>query len=232
MKMSTEKEKMEKYQGIIDQILRAFGKIPFYVIVESTIKVKVEPFDEKSSSDKELVKEISLLADELAGTYHRNNIDEVLYRQIKGHKPTNFRNNEAAILVEELFVPISRRIQNRLHYITNVKHFGQRGYPDTKITGTDARVTYLEIKATTRPDKGSPRDFYFTPLAMAKAKIKSNARHFALGFVMKEASAKIFHTIGWKLVDLYKINVHMKPEFNCDNLEIYKRDAIITEHFL
>jgi hypothetical protein len=42
----------------------------------------------------------------------------------------------------------------------------------------------------------------------------------------------IIMSTGWKLVDLHKINVHMKPEFNCDNLEIYRRDAIIAEHFL
>ncbi|MEM2108531.1 MAG: hypothetical protein QXL10_04530 [Candidatus Bathyarchaeia archaeon] len=230
--MSTDKEKMEKYQEIIDQILRAFGKIPFYVIVESTMKVKVEPFDEKNPKDIELVKEISGLADELAETYYHANIDEALYKQIKGHKPTNFRNNEAAVLVEELFVPTYNRISNRLNYIRTVVHFGQRGYPDTRIIGKDGRITYLEIKATTRPNEGSPRDFYFTPLAMAKAKIKSNAHHFVLGFIMKESSPKIFHTIGWKLVDLHKINVHMKPEFNCDNLEIYKKEAIISERLL
>ena len=230
--MSSNKEKMKKYQEIIDQILRAFGKIPFYVIVESTMKVKVEPFDAKNARDIELVKEISDLADEVAETYYHANIDEKLYRQIKGHKPTNFRNNEAAVLIEELFVPTYKRISNRLNYIKRVKHLGQRGYPDTMIVGKDGRVTYLEIKATTRPDKGSPRDFYFTPLTMAKAKIKFNAHHFLLGFIMKESSPKIFHTIGWKLVDLHKIDVHMKPEFNCDNLEIYKKEAIITEHSL
>jgi hypothetical protein len=172
------------------------------------------------------------MANSLVKTYYTKNIDPLLYRKIKGHEPSNFRNNEAVILIEELFVPTYEDMKTRLGYISNIKHFGERGYPDTCIIGKDKRFTYLEIKATTRPNQGSPRDFYFTPLETAKKKIDHSGRHFVLGFVMKEASPKVFHTIGWKLIDLHKINVHMKPEFNCDNLEIYKREAIIRENFL
>ena len=52
------------------------------------------------------------------------------------------------------------------------------------------------------------------------------------GFVIEEARPKTFRTIGWKLVDLSKIFVSMKPEFNTDNRELYKREAIITENWI
>jgi hypothetical protein len=136
------------------------------------------------------------------------------------------------VLVEELFVPTYQGLKDKLPSIKEIKHWGEKGYPDTYIAGVDNRITYLEIKATTRPDQGSPRDFYFTPLRMAKMKITTDAHHFILGFVIKESSPKIFHTIGWKLADLYKMNVSMKPEFNCNNLEIYKSEAIIRENSL
>ena len=53
-----------------------------------------------------------------------------------------------------------------------------------------------------------------------------------MGFVMKKSSPKVFHTIERKLVNLYKINVSTKPQFNGSDLEIYKPEAIIRENSL
>lgn len=230
--MGAGNEKLNEYQEIIRKIIQAFGKVRFYLIVESMLGAKVKPYTKDNPKDEELVEEIAHIANALTQTYNRSNIDENLYLQVKGHRPTNFRPNEAAVLVEELFVPAYQIVKEEFYFIKEIGHWGEKGYPDTRITGKDGSVTYLEIKATTRPDQGSPRDFYFTPLKMAKMKVTTDAHHFILGFVIKESSPKVFHTIGWKLVDLYKMNVSMKPEFNCNNLEIYKPEAIIRENSL
>jgi len=230
--MAANNRKLSEYQEIIRKIIQAFGEVRFYLVVESMLGVKVKPYSKDNPKDEELVGEIAFIADALTQIYNKNRIDEDLYSQIKGHRPTNFRPNEAAVLVEELFAPTYQFLKDQLHFIKEIEHWGEKGYPDTRITGKDGSVTYLEIKATTRPDQGSPRDFYFTPLKMAKMKITSDAHHFILGFIVKESSPKLFHTIGWKLADLYKMNVSMKPEFNCNNLEIYKPEAIIRENLL
>jgi hypothetical protein len=53
-----------------------------------------------------------------------------------------------------------------------------------------------------------------------------------LGFITNGVGPERFKTIGWKLADLSKINVSMKPEFNADNLEIYKKEAIIAQRLI
>jgi len=63
-------------------------------------------------------------------------------------------------------------------------------------------------------------------------KIDSDGFHLLLGFIIKETKHEKFITIGWKLVDLSKIKVSLKAEFNADNLEIYKSEAIIKKEWL
>ena len=76
---------------------------------------------------------------------------------------------------------------------------------------------------------GSPRDFFFSPLKNSKKKIKSDARHLLLCFDTYEQKEKEFIITGWCLVDLFNIKVSMKPEFNTDNLELYKKENILLE---
>ena len=56
--------------------------------------------------------------------------------------------------------------------------------------------------------------------------------YLLLGFIIREIEPEKFITIGWKLVNLSKIKVSIKAEFNADNLEIYKPEAIIKEEWL
>ena len=53
-----------------------------------------------------------------------------------------------------------------------------------------------------------------------------------LGFVIKEIEPKVFKTVGWKMVDLSKVYVRMKPKFNADNKELYKKEALIAESWI
>lgn len=93
-------------------------------------------------------------------------------------------------------------------------------------------MAFVDIKATTRPDVGSPRDFYYSTKEKTLEKINSDCYHLLMGFIIREIQPGNFITIGWKLVDLSKIKVSMKAEFNADNLEIYKKEAIILEEWL
>ncbi|MHA2621595.1 MAG: hypothetical protein V2G42_07300 [bacterium JZ-2024 1] len=43
---------------------------------------------------------------------------------------------------------------------------------------------------------------------------------------------KSWQIIGWKLVDLYTLRVHFKPEFNTDNPAIYAQENIVLEVML
>ena len=224
-----EDTKLEEYQAIIRNILSSFSNIPFYTVVESAVGRKIIPYERDDDGDQQLVKEIGEVADALAAKYKTNGITELTYKQVMRRSPKNFRNNEAAVVVESEVEPIFKSLQPDLSCIDKFEHLPGQGYPDTRITTKDERTAFVEIKATTRPNEGSPRDFYFTPLESAKSKIRVSGHHFLLGFVMRENSPKSFITTGWKLADLYRIRVSMKPEFNCDNLELYRTDTLISE---
>lgn len=221
--------KLGEYQAIIRSILSSFNNVSFYTVVESAVGRKIIPYDRDDPGDQQLVKEIGEVADALVAKYRTNGITESVYKQVMHRAPKNFRNNEAAVVVESEVEPTFKSLLPRLDCISRFEHLPGQGYPDTRITTKYEKTTYVEIKATTRPNEGSPRDFYFTPLESARGKIRESGHHFLLGFVMREDSPKSFITTGWKLVDLYRIRVSMKPEFNCDNLELYRTDTLISE---
>jgi hypothetical protein len=221
--------KLAEYQAIIRNILSSFNNIPFYTVVESAVGRKIVPYDGDNAGDQQLVKEIGQVADALVAKHRTNGITELVYKQVMHRSPKNFRNNEAAVVVESEVEPTFKSLLPSLDCINKFEHLPGQGYPDTRITTKDDKTTYVEIKATTRPNEGSPRDFYFTPLKSARGKIRASGHHFLLGFILREDSSKSFITTGWKLIDLYRIRVSMKPEFNCNNLELYRTDTLILE---
>jgi len=119
--------------------------------------------------------------------------------------------------------------KNKLKIINYFERLQLMGYPDEKITDRYGRVTYLEVKATSRRDVGSPRDFFFSPLTNSKKKVTDDGHHLLLCFDTLERKEKEFIITGWCLIDLFGIKVSMKPEFNTDNLELYRKENILLE---
>jgi hypothetical protein len=56
------------------------------------------------------------------------------------------------------------------------------------------------------------------------AKVTRNACHVLIGFAHKNK-----RMLGFKIVDLSKVNVLLKNEFNTNNPELYKKEAIVKE---
>lgn len=231
MQEKTEKE-IKEYREIIKNILKAFDKVPFYIIVESLIGFKVESVNPASKEDSSLIDEISQIADRVMEKYHQYAISRSVYKDIMKRSPRAFRPNEAGVVLEYEFPLVYGQMSGQFNVIEDIKHLKGKGYPDTLVRDTFGKFTFVEIKATTRPDEGSPRDFYFTPLKKAKQVITTSAKHLLLGFVIRETKPEEYSTIGWKLSDLSKIVVSMKPEFNANNLEIYKKEAVIRENWM
>jgi hypothetical protein len=211
-------KKIEEYRGIIGRVLEAFKGISFPIIVEVATNTKVQPFNLGIEEDIKLVEELSKLADITIKKFYENPI------QIK-------RINEVSNLLEKEFPKIFNANKDKFKVLKSVEHLGGMGYPDEKVQDVFGRTTYIDIKGTTRPETGSARDFYFTPLTEAKKKIKVNGRHALSSFIIS-GTPNAFKTIGWKLVDLSKIKVSMKPEFNADNKELYRKETIIAERYI
>ncbi len=227
--MMDDKENMEKikeYQKVIREILSAFEGVSFPVIVESSTGYKVLSIDKKR--DANLIEDLSTIAKIITNRYYKTPITRDIYKLVIGKNPKAFRPNEVGRILEYEISNTPKKFK----VISKVQPLKQVGYPDVKIIEKTGRIVFVDIKATTRPDVGSPRDFYYSTKEKTLEKINSDALHLLLGFIIKEIEAEKFITIGWKLVDLSKIKVSIKAEFNADNLEIYKPEAIIKEEWI
>lgn len=214
----SEKETLDKirvYREIIARVLEAFKGVSFPIVVEVATDTKVEPFNLKNKEDAKLVEELSMLADMVIRKFYSKPI------KIK-------RINEVSNFLEKELPKVFIEEKNKFNVIKKFEHLGGVGYPDEEIQDIYGRTTYIDIKGTTRPETGSARDFYFTPGAETRKKIKADARHALLSFIIS-GSPNEFTTTGWILVDLSKISVSMKPEFNADNTELYRKETIIAE---
>ncbi len=97
------------------------------------------------------------------------------------------------------------------------------GYPDILIV-RGPRCFYIEVKLTGEEQTDSSlRSFYYEPAK--NVKIKKDARHILIGFEHRNKNLHKF-----KIVDLSKINVCLKKEFNANNRELYKKEAIVLEY--
>jgi len=230
--LELDRQRLQSYEKLIKDILSAFGRIPFHIVVESLLGHKVEPVDVSKQEDGLLIQDIEKLADTIAQKYHTERITREVYYQIRGKRPEAFRNNEVGVIVESSIASTYARARANLAFIRNLTHLPAMGYPDLEILDTAGRTSYVDVKTTSRPQQGSPRDFYLTPLENTKDKVRADARHLVLSFITQNIAPEQFITVGWKLIDLSRINLRMKPEFNCDNLEMYKAEAIVRERTL
>ena len=88
---------------------------------------------------------------------------------------------------------------------------------------------YLEVKVSREENitQGSARNFFYQPTA--NPKIQHSARHLLAGFALREQAVKSWILTSWKIVDLFHLRVKLKPEYNADNLEIYRNELVLLE---
>ncbi len=222
------KTRMNNYERIIKEILGAFSKLEFHIIVESTIHKRIIPINKEDEKDKQLLQDIYLIANNFALEYNTTPITFDLYKTLcKPPRPKSFRNNEVGIFADKIIPAFFDRNRDKIKTINSFKRLPLMGYPDEVIIDNYGRVTYLEVKTTSRRNVGSPRDFFFSPLKNSKKKIKEDARHLLLCFDTFERKEKEFIITGWCLIELFNIRVSMKPEFNTNNLELYRKEHIL-----
>lgn len=230
MKKCVLEEKLNNYENIVRSIIETFNNIDFHIIVETTIHKKILKFDPKNKFDKDLINDLKLIINDFAKSYSTKPITFDIYKElVKPPKPKSFRNNEIGIFADKLISSKFEELKHKLKIIEKFERLNLNGYPDEVIFDKQGRTTYLEVKTTSRRETGSPRDFFFSPLTNSKKKITDDARHLLLCFDIDEIEEKHFLITGWCLIDLFDVKVTMKPEFNTNNLELYKQKHIIYE---
>ncbi|MFW6121659.1 MAG: hypothetical protein ACOC80_12300 [Petrotogales bacterium] len=191
-----------------EQLISAVVKAPqvieyvsFPEIVEFTSGYKVIPLDLESQQDKELFNKVS------GSSKHYIELCKRTRRRLQGN-----RINEVGNAIEEEFTQELER--NGL----DAKKLGEAGYPDMKLIDEYGRTTYLESKATSKGWESTLRSFYYT----TGKKIDTDARHLLIGWRVNEERDKYWQIIGCRIVDLSRIKLRLKSEFNAGNKDLYE----------
>lgn len=110
----------------------------------------------------------------------------------------------------------------------NLEGKAQRsGYPDLTITDeATGDIYYLDPKLMERGSlRSSLRTFYFEPKERT-LKITEDASHLLIG-IEHDGNDGDWKFLGYRLVDLSKLQVRLKAEFQASNRELYSRKSVL-----
>jgi len=103
------------------------------------------------------------------------------------------------------------------------------GYPDLRLVLEDQSVVYLDPKLFARGSKTSTlRTFYYEPKTTT-SKVHDNARHLLVGVQHNGGEGGQIRFEEWDLVDVSKIKVQLKAEFQAANKDLYRSDTILLK---
>lgn len=103
------------------------------------------------------------------------------------------------------------------------------GYPDLKLVLEDGSVVYLDPKLHAAKSRDSSlRTFYYEPKTTT-GKVHDDARHLLVGVHHNEGQGGQLRFEGWELVDVSKIKVRLKAEFQASNRDLYRDETIVLQ---
>lgn len=191
----------------------------FSQVVESSTGKKILSFDPNNAAHRELHNVIQATAQESLAELNQKN------SPIKGLR----RINEASRFFEDkLLEKINAHPDFSCHIPKNSAGKEQRsGYPDLRIvhlaTNTNA---FLDPKLyEDKSETSSFRTFYYEPKAN-NIKIHYDGLHFLLG-IKHDGKDGDWTFTGLKIVDVAKLKVRLKAEFQASNRDMYKEDLIL-----
>ncbi|MGH8047855.1 MAG: hypothetical protein ACREKL_11465 [Chthoniobacterales bacterium] len=101
------------------------------------------------------------------------------------------------------------------------------GYPDLRIEAPGGAVLYLDPKLHEAGSRGSSlRTFYYEPRALT-GKIQDDAMHMLVGVEHSGGDAQSLRLTQWELIDVSKLRVNLKAEFQAGNDRIYRSEMIV-----
>jgi hypothetical protein len=196
--------------------------IPFSEVIFDVTGKRVLAFNPKNETDLRVVKQISVVLDELMSQL--NSPASV----IQGIP----RINEVSSHFEDLM----RELLNKTSGLTcdfpktTEGRLQRSGYPDLELIDQEShRVYYLDPKLYAIGSRDSSfRTFYFEP-RIATNKVREDAVHFIVGFEHeKPAADRRWKFTRWDLIDLSHFQVKLKAEFQGSNRDMYRPEAIVA----
>lgn len=193
--------------------------IPFPLVINSITKKKIIPINDKNKVDKEIIEVV------------KASISKALKKMNSSNSPTNnlSRINEASRFFENFFVSDLNKLKNfECSFPLNAKGKAQRsGYPDILLKHLPSgKITYLDPKLYEKNSKKSSyRTFYYEP-KFETNKVLYDAHHLIIGIGHDGNSGK-WKFVEWSLLDLTKLKIKLKLEFQASNKQMYNSNLII-----
>lgn len=191
---------MREHEEILEALFRAAPKlkeVSFPELVKATTGYRVIPLNMNLREDKELLETLITAAKDLI------DLSEKTQRRFR---------NEVGKRIEQEFVQALRATP------LSVKLLSTPGYPNIELHDSGGRVTYLESKAVSKGWGSTLRAFYYTK----GDKIKADAHHLLIGWIVEEESPKYWRITGFRYLDLYDLKVRLKAEFNANYKDLSK----------
>ncbi len=215
-------EKKSDAAEFIDWLLqdeRDLKGIPFSEVLAATTGKKILPVDPEA--DKPWLEKLGAI------------LDRTLAKLNDPSHPihTAGRINEASRFIEDELLAECEGVEGWSCGIpkTFAGEEQRSGYPDLRLVLEDGSVVYLDPKLFATDSRASSfRTFYYEPKTTT-SKVQDDARHLLVGVHHNEGQGGQLRLEGWDLVDVSKIKVQLKAEFQASNNDMYRDETVVLQ---
>ena len=211
---------IKQLEETITKFMAPLEGIPFPIAIKAISGHKVIPFDKENKQDLYLLDKLCQAAD-IAG---KQAFQEGIFRR----RP-NEVGNDIEPYVKEALKVVGLQADTPM---TQKQRRQAMGYPDIEVIDSNSRVTYLECKTYNLANIGTTqRAFYFSP-SKESCKVTSDARHLVMSFQIETAQRRgqqAYVPVQWRIYSTDSMVVQVKHEFNANNRQMYKPEALLAE---
>ncbi|HEY6166456.1 MAG TPA: hypothetical protein VI454_00360, partial [Verrucomicrobiae bacterium] len=195
--------------------------IPFPEVIFAATGKRVLPFSATNDADRALLAKLGGALDRVVA--QMNAPDSPAHRQKR---------------INEVSTHFERALRDVLNTIpgfacdwpkTAAGRVQHSGYPDLRLEDkTTGRILYLDPKLYEAKSRASSfRTFYYEPKRDTN-KVRDDAHHFIVGFAHTGKSDGRWQFVSWELVDVSRLRVQLKAEFQASNRDLYREEAIVS----
>ncbi len=211
---------IKQLEDTIAKFMAPLKGIPFPIAIKAISGHKVVPFDKENRQDLDLLDKLCQAAN-IAG---KQAFQDGIFRR---------RPNEVGNDIEPYVKEALKRIGLQADTPLTQKQRRQvMGYPDIEVIDSSGRITYLECKTYNLANIGTTqRAFYFSP-SKESCKVTADARHLVMSFQIEMAQRKgqqAYVPVHWRIYSTDSMVVQVKHEFNANNKQMYRPEALLAE---
>jgi hypothetical protein len=210
--------RQELLRGLAQQA-ELLHDIPFSEVIQAATGKQILPFDPKADPVAERIH--SAVSKALASVLKQANAADSPLAKKK-------RINETSKWFEDsLCEALAQAPGFTCDFPQNAEgHVQRSGYPDIRlIDQASGRVAYLDPKVYAEDSQASSlRTFYYQP-SVDGGKVREDAHHLILGIAHTGPPQK-WKFVSWKIVDVCKLCVSLKAEFDAGNAELYQPELL------